>query len=159
MSRTLSSTLLNAIFAQETGEIPAILIEIAHANIETVRVCSDTQDITSNGLVYSSFPFSVALPDDSDDAIPTSRLIIDAVDQSLITAIRSINGPPAVSMSIVLTSDPDTIEIGPITFSLRSVSYNAITIEGEIQGPDILNEGWPGHSFSPPDFPGLFPLS
>ena len=157
MSRPVSNKLRKAVYASACDEAFIILLTINEDSLSApIRVCSDNAEVVSQGETYLNFPFSVALPDDQDDAITSSRLIIDNTDQRIMAAIRSITSPPTIDMSVVLSSDPDEIEIGPISFTLRKVDYSLETIEGDIKGPDVLNESFPSQSFTPSLYPSLF---
>ena len=158
MARSVSATLEAAIYQQETNEIFHTLLEIAHADMsETLRYVDNTADVTSNGDVYTAFPFVVdSPPGDTDDYLPSVRLTIDNIDRVIIAELRSIDSAPTVDVSIVLASDPDTIECGPLQFTLKSISYDAQTITAELSYENILNEPFPAGTFTPTDFPGLF---
>ena len=122
MSRTLSSTLRQALYAQETDEVVACLITVTHADLdEPIRLSTDpTQRIDdgpppiygtiSNGETYSFFPAEVVLAQDIADGDPEARLAIDNTELNLITALRSIVDAAEVGIQIVLASDPDTVE-------------------------------------------------
>jgi len=70
--------------------------------------------------------------------------------------LRGIEAQPTINLSVVLASDPDTVEIGPIAFKLKSIEYDALTITGELGLRDMYNEGVPKDSFDPNTAPGLF---
>ena len=155
--RTLSSAAQAAVFAAQTGEAFLVLLELDHADLATpIRVTSDAVATVSNGDTYTPFPFFISLPGERDDQLSGTQLTIDAVDRSVIIALRSISSAPTVTMQIVLASSPDTIEAGPFVYTLKAATYNASTVEGELAFEDILNEGFPGASFVPTTQPGLF---
>ena len=158
MARSVSATLEAALYQQETNEIFHTLLEIAHAGMsETLRYVDNTADVTSNGDVYTAFPFVIySPPADTDDYLPSVRLTIDNIDRVIIAELRSIDSAPTVDVSIVLASDPDTIECGPLQFTLKSISYDAQTITAELSYENILNEPFPAGTFTPTDFAGLF---
>jgi len=155
--RSTSLTFRQAIYAQETDEVFIVLLEIDHADFASpIRVCNDSTDITSNGNVYTAYPFEIELPTDEDGDVPQARLIIDNVDRSLTEAIRSIQSPPTVRIMVVLVSDPDTVEIDLPGFVFTNISYDVMTITGTISIENFLNEPFPGDIFTPTQFPGLF---
>ena len=111
----------------------------------------------SGGNTYLPFPFRITLPDESDEAPPRVTLSIDNIDRQIVEAVRSVDGDPiSVSMSVVMASTPNTVEAGPINLSLRSVTYDAMVVEGQLQHEDILLDAFPGDDFTPANFPGLF---
>ena len=124
---------------------------------EPIRVTSDAVNTIVGGITHQPFPFQISMPSDTDDAPPRVQLTIDAVDRSIIRAVRGLSGAPlTVTQTIVLGSSPDTIEAGPFTFDLREVEYDAIEISGSLQYADILNEPYPSETFARSTTPGAF---
>ena len=157
MARSLSSTMIAAGNASETGEIPLFILVIEHTDITTLRFVANTEDVTSDGNVYTAYPFQINIPlVDSDTQIPTAQLRIDNIDQAIVAAIRGLSTAPTITASIILASTPDTVECGPYAFTLKNVTYNAIEITGTLGFEEILNEPFPGDTFNPQNFPGLF---
>lgn len=157
MARSLSSTLRSAVYNQETGEVFLILLEIDHDDLDDpLRFVDNTEDVTSNGDTYTAYPFLIDIPADDSDRLPSVQLSIDNIDRSILEALRGIDSPPTVNLSVILNSDPDTVELGPLEFTLKNIEYNAFVITGELSYEDILSEGFPKDSFSPENFPGLY---
>lgn len=160
MSRDTSSALRRMTAAAETGQVLLALIEISHSTIldGPLRLVQDVKPIVMNGNTYTAFPFEVTLPDDDEAASPRVKLKIDAVDQTIMSAIRTMapGEPPTVTISIVLASQPDVIEMQMTNMVLRDVMGTADSIEGEllIDEEDLLR--FPEGSFTPFDFPGMF---
>ena len=158
MARTVSATLEAAVYAQETTQIFHILLEIAHADMAaTLRFVNNTADVTSDSDVYTAFPFTIDFPPaDGEDQLPSVTLVIDNIDRSIIEELRSIDSAPTIDVSVILASDPDTVECGPLQFSLKSIDYDAQVITAELGFENILNEPFPAGTFTPTDFAGLF---
>jgi len=159
MPRPLSSVAKQAIFAAQTGEVFVVLLELEHPNFAgIIQVCSNDLAIASRGNTYVPFPFEIILPDEAEDSAPRVTLRIDAIDRRLISELRSVVTvvPVTVRMMVVIASSPDVLEVGPMEFSLRDVEYSATTIEGTLLYEDVLNESFPGDTFSPARFPALF---
>lgn len=160
MSRSLSSAMTAMASAQETGQVLLALITITHSSLAggPLRLVQDLQPLTSNGLLYTAFPFQIRLPDDTDDGPATVLLTIDNVDRSILVAIRSLapNSPPTVDVQLVLASQPNTVEIEILGLTLRSITGDAIQIEGELRMDEEDIAPFPEGSFTPQDFPGLF---
>lgn len=160
MARSLSSVAKKALLASETGEAIHTLIKIDHDELpEPIRVTSDAVETVSNGEVFQAFPFQVTLPDESEERPPTVRLIIDNVAREIVTAARSIiaSGVAAdVTLEVVFESDTNTVEAGPFNFKLRNVTYDVLTVEGDLLPEDHLNEPFPGDRITPSRFPGVF---
>jgi hypothetical protein len=83
-------------------------------------------------------------------------LSIDNVDRTIVEAVRTVSSPPTASLSVVLASDPDTVEAGPFELTIREVQYDALVVTATMAVEDILNEPFPGDLFTPQNFPGLF---
>lgn len=157
MSRATSNALKAAVAGQETGEVFLFLLEIDHDNLVTpIRVCNNMEDITSNGELFVAYPFELALPSDSNDESPKTRLSIDNIDRSLMATIRSITSAPTVRIMAVLASTPDTLEVDLPGFSLVNISADAMAISGDLSIEDFTTEPFPGDRFLPSSTPGLF---
>jgi hypothetical protein len=124
--------------------------------ISPVRVVNDRVPLFRGGNEYAPFPFEIPLPDEREDGLHGVQLRIDAVDRSIITALRQVRGPLEVQLSVVLASQPDIVEAGPYVFALDKANYNAVTITGALEFEDIINEPIPGDAFTPGNFPGVF---
>ena len=157
MSRTVSSIFKSAVFGQQTDEAFILLIEIDHADLsEPIRVSSDGVDTVSNGNTFVAYPFEISLPSNPETGVSHARLTIDNVSQTIITSIRNISDPPTATLQIVLASDPDTVEVEFSGFELRNVQYDVFTITGDLSIESFMSEPYPGGSFLPSTFPGLF---
>ena len=155
--RTTSSALRVAVTAQQTGEVFLVLLEIDHADMAApIRVVNDQIGVMSGGVLYSPFPFQVQLPDELGDNMPYVTLRIDNVDRQIVTAIRQLTSAPTVDISVVLASDPDTVEAGPFSFSITQVSYDASAVSATLSYEDVLKEPIPGDRFTPTNTPGVF---
>ena len=158
MSRaTITSVFRQAAYAQETDQVFLVILEINHASLaEPIRVVNNYENITSNGNLYVGCPFDIELPGDFEDALPSVTLTVCNVDRQIVEAVRSVTGPPTISIAVVLASSPDSIEAGPFVMTLRTASYNSLIVSGTIMPEDVLNEAYPGEYFTPGNFPGLF---
>jgi len=160
MSRTTSSVFTAMAAAQQTGEFLLALITITHASIigGPLRLVQDLQPLTSNGNVYTAFPFEIRLPEDTDDGPAKVLLTIDNVDRSIAQAIRGMSptSPPTVTVELVVASQPDVVEISIPNLTLRNVSGDAMQIEGELRMDEEDLVAFPGQSFTPQLFPGIF---
>jgi hypothetical protein len=157
MSRTLSAVALAAAMAQHTDEAFIILVTFTHVpTSETYRACLNTEDITSNGEVYTATYFQIALPEDSDRGPQGCQITVDNVDRQLVNLLRSITEPLQVTVQVVLASQPDTIEMEFIDLVLREASWDQSLITGTLMSEDPLNQAFPGHVYGPANFEGIF---
>ena len=166
MSRTLSNTAIEALFSQETDKefIPLVLIHHPMMS-EPIRVAGSRDSVQFDDQFgpnkeYVAYPFSITLPDETEDRPPEVSIVIDNVDKRIVDNVRLISeGAPNVTLTIVL-KDPTTSSIfkeaGPFNFTLRSVEWNRLTVRGVISYESILDEPYPAGTFNPVEFPGLF---
>jgi hypothetical protein len=153
----LSTTAMEAAFAQETDSVFLGLVRIDHPTLsEPIRACADRVNAVSRGATYVAYPFEVTLPGDSADHIAETRLRIDHVDRQIVQTLRGLTTPATVDVEVVLAESPDTVEAGPFSFTLREAEYDAVAVEGVIRYEDILNEPYPAYTFTPSTAPGLF---
>ena len=163
MSRSVSPVALSALFSQETEEAFVPLILLNHPEMtEPFRVAGSRSDVITNdtfqfNATYYAYPFSIQLPDEQEDRPPEVSIIIDNIDKRLVDFLRTpARGSPTITLTIVLESTPTVIEAGPFEFTLRSVTWNRLTIRGVLSYEQILDEPYPAGTFNPAEFPGLF---
>lgn len=145
------------LFASETSEVFLSLVTIDHDDLGSpVRIVNDLQSIVSNGDTYEPFPFEIVLAASQAEELVTATLRICNVDRGIVTALRPLTSAPTVTIQIILASDPDSVQLGPQTFTWRVATYDARAVEGELQLEDILSEPYPGDRVTPSLFPGVF---
>jgi len=170
MSRlnSLSPACLRAMLAPETDDDIITLLTFTGGGITTpVRIAdsytgrlSETADdvvygLTSRGNQYIFLPFELTLPND-DDSDPGCQLTMHDVTRSLMPTLRTLTGPPSVTIELVLASSPGTVEASFTGFQLGAVSYTDSTITGQLVVASLAHEPFPCHTFTPSYFPGLF---
>jgi len=164
MSRPVSGLARRAMFAQETSEVFTLLCTIDHAELaEPIRVASDVvpEDVNgarlipSRGNDFVCYPYEVDLPADDGESISQVTITIDNVDREIIRKLRAIHSPCAVTLEVVLTSSPDTVEAGPFEMTLKAVEYDALTISGTLAFEDFLTQAYPADTYNPADYPGV----
>lgn len=154
--RTLSPSALQSAFAQETGEVWLVLCTITHPELASpLRFVNDMQSLTSRGNVYLAFPFEVEFPEEDADSPGEARIVLDNIDRSIVKAIRSMFGPPEVTLEVVLASSPDTVEAEFPGMVLRDTKYDASRVTGTLRFEDIVSEPI-SIEMTPQRFPALF---
>lgn len=167
--RSLSSAALKAMFSEETGDYPIMLLTIAHATLPTpVRVSSDpTQRLsaTDTEVVYGTvsrstqyiwIPFQLTLPGESDDSTPRAAISIDNVSRELTSVIRNLDSPPTVGMELVMASSPDVVEAAWPDFDVSPIDMDELSISGTLTLDLLIGEPFPGGTMTPGYFPALF---
>lgn len=167
MSRTVSSAFKQAIYSQETDEVFTTLLTIDHDDLTSpIRVANDwledlpvagVKGVISNSVEYVAFPFEFILPPQNETGISMAKLRIDNVSREIMVSALAITSPASVNVKIVLSSDPDTIEMEIDDFKLANITANVFTIEGDLSTSDNYDlEPFPGARFDPSRFPGAF---
>jgi len=157
MSRSLSSTAVAALAAQETTALLITLLEIDHDDLsEPFYVSNNRETVTYDGNDYLPYPFDIAFPVESEDRPASVKLTFDNSDRLLVETIRSISTPPSVAMAIVLNGSPPTLEVGPFPFIMQSVDYDATKIVATLTYTAMLDEVFPSARFTPTNYPGIF---
>ncbi len=153
----LSAAVLQGLFAANTDLVPLVLVTLDHPDmVEPIRVVRNTAAITSRGETYEAAWFRPELPLDSGEELAQVRLEVDNVDRTLVAELRGLDSPPTVTLEVVTSADPDTVELGPFAFELQDAEYDTLVVRGTLAYEDILNEGFPAGTYNPRDFPGLF---
>jgi hypothetical protein len=156
VSRSVSAVLKEAIYKSHSSRVFIVLVEINETTLlEPLRFTSDNVNTISNGNTYTPFPFSISLPDDDEDKIPSTVLQIDNVDRQIAQTLRELDDAPDFTLWVVLDDDPDRIEAGPFTMKLRNARYGLLTVQADIEGPSLLEEPYPAESYNPVDYPAL----
>ena len=137
-----------------------VLFELNHASLSTpLRRAGNTEDITSNGNVYTAAGLKAALPDDVPDELPEVTVILEDISQEFIAAIRSIDSVvsdrPTVTTSIILASAPDDILMS-FDWEVKESIFNGPIAQFRLAFQDLLREPFPGQRFLPSNFPALF---
>ena len=157
MSRSVTLTTRQALYAQETGEAFLVLLTIDHPDLALpIRVSSDAVDTVSRGDTFLAFPFQLSLPDDTSNGPPRARLSIDNVDRTIVQTLRSIASAPTVLIEVVRGVEPDTVEAAFPDFELSNARYDVLTVQGDLTLESFLREPYPAAQFTPAGFPGLF---
>ena len=162
----VTNNLKEAVFGQETDEAFIILLTIEGDDLTTpIRVASDPMELLpsagvrgvisrSNEYVY--LPLNIELPQQDDSGIARARVTIDNIDRRVVEGARSATRGLSVTIEIVLSSDPDTVEVSVPDFRFESVRYNAMTISGDISLEFFDTEPLPAGRFTPSRWPGIF---
>lgn len=159
MARTIPTSVIEAVNAQTTDKAFLFLLEVTHSTFDTIRVVNNTEIITSGGNAYLPFPFSVILPPDSDEFQPILRINIVNVSRLLVTELRSIAGSREkikCTIKVIDGSAPDVSLATWSEFEVANVSDNADTMTFDLVIENFLSEPFPGDSFAPSTFRGVF---
>lgn len=164
MSRDVTDTLKEEVFAQNTEEVFVTLLTLSHPDLsQPIRVCSDpavdlvsgSRGTASRGEDFVFLPFELIPPGQSGDSLPTGRLRVDNVSREIVQAVRLISSPADILIEVVMASAPDVVEAVIAGFQLRNIKADALTVEGELSTIRFDMEPFPRGSFTPSQFPGM----
>lgn len=156
MSRTLSTIAYQALNAADTGEVFHVLLTVANSDGPPIRMTDNSEDVVSRSNTFISYPFGLELPSDESGTISEAKLSIDNVSRVLVDEIRSLVEPLVLTIEVVTASTPDTVEYSAIDYTLKNVTYDALTISGTLSQENYVTEIYPKDILSAANFPGLF---
>jgi hypothetical protein len=165
--RVLSLNFREAIFGQESGEVPIFLLTITHPDLDgpiylttdaTERLGTDplVYGTVSRGVTFLYAGIDVTIPDEQDKSPPASKLTVANVTRDLIPLARSVNSPPSVQIEAVLASAPDDVEMNWPALDMSNLTYDASALQFDLTMDALVTEPYPSGTFSPAYFPGLF---
>lgn len=167
--RTLTVDGLKGVLSATTEQVYLFALKINHDDLEEpIYIVQNTTDLTitmpSEGdKVFTAYSFEFTLPAIEENSLPQAQIKIDNINDFLIPFLRTAEEPPEFDIYIV-RKDPDAtnavIEVGPLSFVLKSVIWDVRTIEGTITtNYDYLNEPIMKYRFTPDIAIGLFDYS
>jgi len=140
-------------YAQDSDVALIALLEIDYGGEENIYVARNHEELTSNGIAYEPVAFDITLPEAKPDEPGAARLSVDNVDRRLVEAVRSADEIHVV-FRLVTTLDLDVVELEQ-QFLLRSVTYDAKRVQGELVLDDYLWDRWPYGQYTPRHFRAL----
>ncbi|SCK48975.1 protein of unknown function [Variovorax sp. HW608] len=152
----ISQTNIRAVLESSSSVVWLFLLTITQTGLDPLRVVNNNEAVVSRGYSFAPFPFTVVLPPDDSEALPKVTLSLVNVDASIIEYIRSQLTPPAITIELVTSAYPDTVEVALDFLKLTTVTYDAITIQGSLDVDNFLAQRFPAEAYLPPQFPGLF---
>lgn len=169
----LSPAAIKAMFSSETDEQLITLVTIQDpaspntpvrlANGYTQRLTEYTNDdevvygVKSRENNYLFLPLEINLPIDEETGMGDVTLTLNYVTSEAIELIREhLVRPTSVTIELVMGSTPNYVEAVFSGFSITSVTYNAQSITMTLTVVNYNREPFPGYSFTPKYFPGLF---
>ena len=158
MSRTLSTTGKQAIFAADTDAVFVHLLVITTNDSpqSTIRLVDNIDNVTYGGNTYSAYPFSIILPTDENGVVTEARIVLDNVSRTLIDEVRGLTNTLSLDIYVVDASqNPVTLEASFTGFTMKNVAYDALSITARLSIEDYVAEPFPKDVLSGSKFPGL----
>lgn len=124
---------------------------------ETLRIVNDTQDWTSNGVLYIGVPFGFKLPDDVAGQTPRAVLTLDNVGRGITDDLETLGPQDVVTAKLKISdrADPNVIErvyILPMT----QVSVNTKTATAQCGYDSLMRQQASRLRYNPFTAPGAF---
>jgi len=150
-------TLVTAANDEVTGEVALPLVQLSYASWSTdLFLVANTEDVTSNGQVYTAAGFDISLPDQVDGRSGNLRWQLYDATADVLAMIRSANGYVDITVSYIFADDPDTIVAGPYTAEIRSVQGRFGVMSGVLTLYPVLDENANSRlRFNVIDFPAI----
>jgi hypothetical protein len=148
---------VEALSAQETGEIFLITAVIRVDDALAFRIVNNTERIVSQGESYEPFAFTFILPSTSDSGIKSAAFEIDNVDRRIQEMVTRAAGKEVTAeFAVILASSPDTVERGPFRYILRDFQVTRTKVKAVLYDFYLTDLNIPGLQYTPNNFPGLF---
>lgn len=132
-----------------------VLLTVTHPDLGTpVRLVNRGANLTSRGNVFTAYPFAPVFEPQREGEMPRAQLVLDNVDRSLVTTLRTIQGEATIVMEVVREPAPDTV-ISSTEFLLTDAVIERFAIRADLGPEEMLDEPY-GVILSPLDFPAAF---
>ena len=155
MSRGLSDTVL-ADLHNPNCETPLLdLLTVSGSGISTLRLVNDHAGIVSNGNTFTARAFRYVRPASTEGEVSRARIRVDDVGRAVVAELRAITDPFTVLVQSVRQAAPNTVLFAN-SFEGRVASYGTGWIEVELHPDPVFGEGYPGLTFTPVGFQGMF---
>lgn len=123
-----------------------------------LRACANLEDITSNGQLYTAFPFELVLPPEDNQRIQKIDLVFPNVGQELMELVRAYPPGlhPKITFKLIISDDPDTVEKQIDFMEVQNVDYDAMAIKFELTSSNIFARKTCVATYNQSEFPGMF---
>ena len=132
------------------------LLTITAPGEPPLYVVNNSEPIVSRGITFAPYPFSIVLPTDDTESLPSVRLTIANLDAAIVQYVRQAPEPPSIVVEVVRSQYPDVVEKSLSFLRLGSVSYDAMQLTGTLNVDNFLTQRFPAEGFVPSLYPGLF---
>lgn len=167
----LSPRTLKATMRQESTDSDIVLLTITHsAWDEPIRLSThETQWIqndentgtplygtVSRGKTFWYCPIQASVPNSTDEQTPEGRFVISNVTRAVAPYLKMVDREyPKITVEVVNTSTPDTVDMRYPDLDLQSASWNADTVEITVKNDVAASEPSPWLRFNLSYFPNL----
>jgi len=142
------------------GGNPVLTLLEADFGDESFYFVNNTENVESSvsgvNRNYLRGSFSLSLPDQTEDGIPSADLKFGVADIQIARKLRSVNKPIQFYIWLILASNPNDIEYGPVNYQSTAFSISDSDISVTLEVEPILHMSVPTDKFTPNTFRGLF---
>lgn len=133
------------------------LLQITHASLSPIYLVNNTKDVTSNGQVYTAFPFTLKLADETKDQFNPAQLDIANIDRQAIKMLRSVDieSPLTFTATLILASAPNTAVIGPMSWIVKDATGDGRMVSITLGMRSLRGQQFPAIPMGPNEFPAL----
>ena len=157
LSRNLSVSFIQTINDLEAGVACFFLVTFEHDSFASpIRIVNNNADIISRGDTFTAFAFDLTLSVDDGKTLPSLVITMDNISRDLIREIWELPSPPSMLLEIILSSDPDFVEIAFPDMLATGITYDTSTIRTTVTVANILNKKYPAERITAANYLGLF---
>lgn len=161
-ARILSPAAVASLTTENTDEVWLVLMTIEHDSLDApILIANNNEDVVSTAGpgpgadTFIGLPFDIELPGEDADDPGVATISVPNIDREIVGAVRSITTAASVTLTVVLASQPDVIEVQYEGMELREVNWDAATVRGKLRFESIVTEPCT-LTITPERFPGLF---
>lgn len=142
------------------GGDPIITLLRVKFDGNTYYFANNNENVTSNvdgtTQTYLRNGFTIQLPDDTEEGSPSATVQFAATDTQIIRELRDAESTIEMDLWLVLGSDPNVVEFGPVNYQCVSFDISGSNVSMEMSVEPILDVQVPSDLFTPNTAPGLF---
>lgn len=145
MPKIVSDSFKDYLYTLNSDKSLIVLIEITHPNLTPpLRLAAYDTDVVSNGDIYTAAPIDITFPADQEGRVQSTSIRFTNVTRELTPIIRGLTTIPTLSVKLVLSDDPDIVEIQYGNFKLRATEINQLEVTGTFaqDSLDDIQFGW-----------------
>jgi hypothetical protein len=152
----MDKALLAELFKKNKAGATPILLRITHPEMMTPLYLTDNNEaLVYDNNTYVPAYFNITLPEQSKDSVGLAKLTIGAVDLTIIDMIRNLQTPLKVKFMAEYYKDGIFSRLDSFEFSLVNVTWNVITLQGDLGFQSMLDYDFPSGEFSTITTPGI----
>lgn len=142
-----------------TYPVGLLTVTLPSAPLDPLRLASTRdRNVLSRGLQFFRSGLDFTLPSRLDEGEQRTRLTLPAVDLTILQTLRAAPNRLALTLELVMSADPDTVELGPYRLIDLARTYSATTqsLSLECAYRDVLSHPRPRYRYTPANVPGMF---